>query len=286
MRNLTNPEYIKQFFKHHGFRPKDYMGQNFLVDETVLGKIIAAAKLTDQDTVLEVGPGLGVLTEELVKKAHRVIAVEKDKKLFKLLNYELRITNSKSAIRNIQLINQDILHFNLEKEIIGSYKVVANIPYYLTSHLIQVLLTAKHKPALIVLLVQKEVAERMTAVPGEMSLLGVSVQFFSQAEIISTVSRASFWPEPEVDSAIIKFEPKNKFPQVKDEQLFFRIVKAGFAGKRKQLHNTLSAGLHLNKNETNFLLEQSGISPDLRAQNLSLTQWVGFYENYIRTHLD
>lgn len=282
MNNLTNPNYLKSFLKQSGLKPKHYLGQNFLVDEDVLQEIIATAQLKKSDTVLEVGPGLGVLTQELVKHAGKVIAVEKDERMVELLRQELPPTPSliKEGVEkppdkrgSYILVNQDILKFHLDKHIFGPYKVVANIPYYLTSHLIKYFLEQKNKPQLMVLVVQKEVGERVVAQPGELSVLGISVQFFADAEIAAVVPKESFWPIPKVDSAILRIEPKEKYPEVTDHKLFFRIIKTAFAGKRKQIHNTL-ANLHLSKEKVFEILTEAKINPSDRPQELGLQEWV------------
>lgn len=266
---LIDADYIKRQLGHRG--PKDFFGQNFLVDGEVLSSIVQAAAISKNDTILEVGPGLGVLTWELVQKAGKVIAVEKDKSLVPILKSNLK------EFKNLTILNEDILSFHLEKSISGPYKVVANIPYYLSSHLFRYLLDLKLKPELIVLMVQKEVGERIVATPGELSILGISVQMKADVKIARYVSKQSFWPIPKVDSAIIIIKPKNKYPQIKDEKLFFRIVKAAFSGKRKQIHNTLAAGFTLNKEETQKLLLKIGIDPKTRPQDLSIEEWIALY---------
>ncbi|OGE84023.1 MAG: hypothetical protein A3B95_00370 [Candidatus Doudnabacteria bacterium RIFCSPHIGHO2_02_FULL_43_13b] len=337
--NLTNIDELKNFLKHSGLRPKDYLGQNFLVDQEVLQEIILAADLKPTDTVLEVGPGLGVLTEELLKKAGKVIAVEKDERLFEILSLSLRggtrkrtdeaispeIATRPSVARDdkrqsVKLIHQDILRFHLEKYISGPYKVVANIPYYLTSKLFQYFLQQQNKPKLLVLMVQKEVGERVAAKVGDLSVLGISVQIQADVEIVQRrslspsprlvldkeigdlikgsdkipdpaaanalagrqvrdgfgnkqfpliVPKTSFWPVPEVDSVILKITPKEKFPEIKDQKFFFSIVKMAFAGKRKQIKNTIKniEALHL-----------AGIDPTTRPQDISIEQWIILYK--------
>jgi 16S rRNA (adenine1518-N6/adenine1519-N6)-dimethyltransferase len=263
--NLANLSELKNFLHQHNFRPKDYMGQNFLVDEDALNEIVRAGDLKPSDVVLEVGPGLGVLTKELVARAEKVIAVEKDEKLVRVLQSEIR--NPK-----LVLINQDILRFNLDEHITGPYKVVANIPYYLTSKLIQYFLEQKNQPELLVLMIQKEVGERITAQPGELSILAISVQIYSDPEIVSFVSKQSFWPVPEVDSVILKITPKDKYgSQITDYRSFFRVIKTAFAGKRKQIKNTI---------KNTEALEKAGIDPTLRPQDLKIEQWIELYKNY------
>ncbi len=267
MNQLTNPSYLKDLFRHYNLKPKDYFGQNFLVDEIVLDQIVNAGDLKKTDTVVEVGPGLGILTQELAKKAGRVIAIEKDRHLLPILKVNIK------EFSNVEVHNQDALKFNFENQIKGQYKVVANIPYYLTSHLFQHFLAQKNRPTSLVLLVQKEVAQRVTAEPGNLSILGISVQLFAKPEIVSIVDKRSFWPIPKVDSAIIKITPWNEY-KVKDEKEFFRLVKIGFSAKRKQLHNNLSSGLKKTTEETKKWLTENGIDPQSRAEDLSVSQWV------------
>jgi 16S rRNA (adenine1518-N6/adenine1519-N6)-dimethyltransferase len=247
--------------KNSKITPKHHLGQNFLQDDEVLKKIIDAAELDSDDVVLEVGPGLGVLTKELIKKVKHVIAVEKDERLFSDL--------SRLRQDGLTLINQDVLRFNLPENIKGPYKVVANIPYYLTSKLFQYFLEQKDKPELLILMVQKEVGERVVAKPGELSILGISVQIYADVEIVSYVDKKSFWPIPEVDSVILKINPKEKYPEIKDKKLFFRIIKTAFAGKRKQLKNTI---------KDIESLKRSGIDPCLRPQDVNLEQWIELYK--------
>lgn len=261
--NITNTEQFKNYLRSHGFKPKDYLGQNFLVDDEVLAQIIKAADLKKTDTVLEVGPGLGVLTRELVKTSKEVWAIEKDKRLVNILKTEF------AGNEKLKIINEDILRFHIQKNIQSEYKVVANIPYYLTSKLFQYFLEQKNPPELMVLMVQKEVGERVVAKPGELSILGISVQVYANAEIVVQVPKTSFWPVPKVDSVILKIVPKEKYPEIEDKKLFFSIVKRAFAGKRKQIHNTI-------KNPE--ALERAEIDPKLRPQDISLEKWISLYK--------
>ncbi|HYC79527.1 MAG TPA: 16S rRNA (adenine(1518)-N(6)/adenine(1519)-N(6))-dimethyltransferase RsmA [Candidatus Binatia bacterium] len=274
MNQLTQPNFIKDLFRHYQLKPKDYMGQNFLVDEIALDDIVSAADLKKTDIVVEVGPGVGVLTQQLAQRAGQVISIEKDRTLLDVLDLNLK------EYQNVKVINQDVLRVDLGKLVKDPYKVVANIPYYLTSHLFQFFLAQENKPQLMVLLVQKEVGERVTAKPGEMSLLAVSVQLFAKPVMLQIVDRNSFWPSPKVDSVILKLTPHEIRPEIDDEKLFFRIVKVGFAGKRKQLHNNLSNGLKLNTTDVYSLLETVKIDPKSRAQDLSLQDWINLCEAY------
>lgn len=266
MNHLTDPHFIKDLFRHYQLKPKDYMGQNFLVDEIALDEIVRAGDLKKTDTVIEVGPGLGVLTQQLASRTKKVIAIEKDRTLIDILNFNMQ------DHKNFILHNQDVLRFNFSKQVEGRYKVIANIPYYLTSKLIEVFLSLENKPELMVFLIQKEVGERIVAQPGSLSVLGLSVQFFADAEIIYQVPRTSFWPQPKVDSVVIRITPRHKYDA--DEKLFFRIAKIGFSGKRKQLHNTLSAGLKIPSDEIKLILTDAGIDPMARPQELSVEQWL------------
>jgi 16S rRNA (adenine1518-N6/adenine1519-N6)-dimethyltransferase len=246
------------------------MGQNFLIDENVLNKIVETANIKKDDVILEIGPGLGILTIELAKKAERVIAVEKDKDLCETLKQILK----DQKINNVEIINEDVLKiFNSQFTIfnkfsISNYKVVANIPYYLTSPLIRKFLETNNKPDEIVLMIQKEVAQRICASPPKMSLLAVSVQFYAKPKIISFVSKNSFYPAPKVDSAIITITPNvgHTMSHINTEK-FFKLVKTGFSAKRKMLKNNLP----------NIDLEKFGFDPKVRAENLTIDDWIGLY---------
>ena len=252
------------------------MGQNFLISRKIFQKIIEAAGLKGGDIVLEIGPGMGVLTKELAARAKKVIAVEKDKKMVEILKETL------AYYKNVEIIGEDILKITDFKEEITDYKIVANIPYYLTSPLIRKFLENppgdKH-PKEMILMVQKEVAERICAKPPKMSLLAVSVQFYAEPKIIFYVPGESFFPKPKVDSAIIGILPlKNK--RDIDSGLFFKIAKAGFSQKRKQLSNNLSRGLKITKEKANLWLLKNDISPGRRAETLSVYEWISLAKSY------
>jgi len=271
--DLTNKDYLIQHLKQHGLWAKKSLGQNFLVDKEVLDKIIEAAELSKNDTVLEIGPGAGALTEELVNNAGKVIAIEKDERLAGAL--ELRIKNSELS-DNIEIVVGDALDFDTKKPMPNAYKLVANIPYYITSKILEKYLSAENKPEMIVLLVQKEVAERICAKPGNLSLLAISVQYYGEPEIVDIVPKESFFPVPEVDSAIIKIRIKNKELRIKqDEKEFFKVVKAGFRARRKTLFNNLKSGISLNSGQIEGLLDKMNISRNARAQELTIKQWSG-----------
>lgn len=275
--DLTNISVIKNILKMHGLWASKKLGQNFLISKSVLDKIIKSPDIKKEDTILEIGPGIGTLTKELCKKGGKVIAVEKDSELINVLNENVKEFN------NLKIINSDILNFNLEKEIKGSYKVVANIPYYITSHLIRKFMEEKFKPSLIVLMVQKEVAERIIASPPKMNLLSVSVKFYAKPELISYVSSDSFYPKPKVDSAIIKIIINDQGSRIKgmDEKKFFRIVKIGFSSPRKKLINNLSGGLMIPKEEVHYLLSKANIDVHVRAQELSIDDWLRLYKELL-----
>lgn len=247
------------------------LGQHFLVDRDVLANVVEAAELAHEDVVIEVGPGLGVLTEELAAKANRIITVELDDKLADILRQRL------APAGNVTVVNGDILKLE-PSALIGNksidYKVVANLPYYITSAVIRHFLEASQKPSLMVFMVQKEVAEAIVAEPGRMSLLSVSVQFYGKPQIAGYAPAACFYPPPEVDSAILRID---LYPQpavaVDDVDGFFRLVKAGFTASRKQLPNSLALGLGLPKAEVIPLLDEAGIISQRRAETLSLEEW-------------
>lgn len=267
-------EQVKLISKTYDIFPQKSKGQNFLIDVDVLEDIVSAANLNNQDTVLEVGPGLGILTEQLVKNAKKVISIELDKRLYNFLKTQFIGT------KNLELINEDILRFQPSSHGLKNYKIVANLPYNITSTFLKKFLTIENKPTDMTLLVQKEVAERMCAGPGQMSLLGLSIQLYSSPEIISLVKAKSFWPAPKVDSAIIKLssiKSKNEVDKALGgvtEKRFWQIAKVGFFAKRKQLQNNLSSGLHISTDEAINVLEKAKFDPKIRAQNLSVDDWI------------
>jgi 16S rRNA (adenine1518-N6/adenine1519-N6)-dimethyltransferase len=248
--------------------PKKSLGQHWLYDEASLQAMVHAAGVQPVDTVLEIGPGLGTLTKLLVEQAAQVVAVEFDDAL-------ARDLPSRVPANNLRVVHEDILHFDLT-QLPPDYKVAANIPYYLTSNLLRVLCESQNSFRQAALLIQKEVAARVCAQPGSMSLLSVSVQFYCEASLGGLVPAELFTPPPKVDSQILKLvrRPQPLFPDV-DTKLFFRVVKAGFSQRRKTILNSLSAGLHLSREQTTQLLQQAHILPTTRAQNLSLSDWHG-----------
>jgi 16S rRNA (adenine1518-N6/adenine1519-N6)-dimethyltransferase len=261
---------VRALLRRFGLHPKKSLGQNFLVDERALARVAGAAELNPDDTVLEIGPGLGSLTRYLAQAARRVVAVELDADLLPALDFSLR------PYANVEVIHADILAVNLARQVDPppGYKVVANIPYYITSALVRYLLEAPARPARIVLTVQQEVAERMVAQPNEMNLLSVSVQFYSQPRIVARLPASAFYPRPEVDSAVMVLDVRSQpAVAVEDVDHFFRVVKAGFSQKRKQLRNSLSGGLRLANAQVDALLAEAGIASQRRAETLTLAEW-------------
>lgn len=266
--DLTNLDQLRAAMAVAGMRANKALGQHFLVDREALEAVIEASGAGPNDTVLEVGPGLGVMTRPLTERAGKVVAVEADERLAQLLRHD--------APENLEVVTSDILKFDFSGLPRG-YKVAANIPYYLTSKLVRLLLENENPPSAMALLIQKEVAARIAAAPGDMSILAVSVQYYAEAEITRLVPPKSFWPAPEVDSAVIRIvrRPEPLFPA--DPARLFRLVKAGFGEKRKQLKNSLSGGLRLPAEEAAALLTSAGLSPTARAQELSLVDWERLY---------
>lgn len=267
--NEIPPLNVAAILKRHGLRANKSLGQNFLQDPFALAKIVAAADVQPTDTVLEIGPGLGSLTRYLAASAKEVIAVELDQNLIPPLRAIL------ASHQNVTVIQGNILELSV-KEIIqkDGYLVAANIPYYITSAVIRHLLESDSKPRRIVLTIQKEVAERICAQPGEMSLLALSVQVYGKPYIAERIPAEAFFPTPKVDSAVLCIDIYPS-PQIKKELLadFFRLIKAGFSQKRKTLRNSLSAGLHIAPTSAEDMLTKANIDPKRRAETLSLIEW-------------
>ncbi len=273
----TNPllTEAKRVLNRAGLRARKGLGQHFLVDNEVLEIVVKAAELKTSDIVIEVGPGLGILTWELARQAGRVIAVELDDNLAVMLEKKF------AAVTNVAIVNKDILKSNPVSLLSGcnistsnGYKLVANLPYYITSAALRHFLEAELKPELLVVMVQKEVAQVIAAQPGDMSLLSVGVQFYGKPTIVAEVSAGSFYPQPKVDSAVLKIEVHPKpVVAVNDVEGFFNLVRAGFGTRRKQMVNSIARGAGLKKEVTKSLLGKSGIEPTRRAETLSLEEW-------------
>jgi 16S rRNA (adenine1518-N6/adenine1519-N6)-dimethyltransferase len=255
--------------KRHGLRANKSLGQNFLQDPFALKEIIASAQIQATDTVLEIGPGLGSLTRYLAASAKEVIAIELDRNLLAPLQAVL------APYQNVRVIQGDILELSVEDIInANDYLVVANIPYYITSAVIRHLLESNTKPRRIILTIQKEVAERICAKPGDMSLLALSVQIYGKPYIAARIPAEAFFPAPKVDSAVLCIDIY-PVPQIKTELLntFFHLIKAGFSQKRKTLRNSLSSGLHIASSAAEEMLVQANIDSKRRAETLSIEEW-------------
>ena len=276
--------------RHFDLKARKGLGQHFLIDRDVLGLITSAAELTPADVIMEIGPGLGVLTTELARQAGWVVAIELDSKLAAILEQTL------APFDNVTIVNEDILQVEpaalLREQKTGfppainnpfNYKVVANLPYYITAHVLRHFLEASVKPQIMVVMVQKEVAEAIVAEPGQMSLLSISVQFYGKPQIISNVPAQCFYPAPEVDSAILRIDI---YPQpvvaVTNKGSFFELVRAGFTASRKQIGNSLTQGLGLSKPEVVSLLGRAGIVPQRRAETLTLDEWAQLWQVFTR----
>jgi 16S rRNA (adenine1518-N6/adenine1519-N6)-dimethyltransferase len=283
----------KKLLREHGIRPRKGLGQNFLVDPAALKRIVAAADLSSGDIVLEVGPGLGGLTRLLAAEAGHVVAVELDAQLAEALREIL------GDLSNVTIVYGDILALSPAALIADAtrrctgeatlrpyaagfqYKVVANLPYYITSAILRHLLEATYPPQVTVITVQREVAQRILASPGDMSLLAVSVQFYGQPRMVARIPAGAFYPTPKVDSAIVRIDRHERPPvDIEDVAGFFQVVRAGFGQRRKQLHNALAAGLELPGREVEMALERAGIERRRRAETLSLTEWGALYRAF------
>lgn len=265
---LTNRHDLKVAMQLAGIAPRKGLGQHFLIDQESLEAIIEAAGVTKSDTVLEIGPGLGVMTTPLTKLAGAVVAVEADRVLGELLQ--------RDRPSNLVVENQDIMAFDLTTLPKG-YKVVANIPYYLTSKIFRLLLESPNPASCMSLLIQKEVAERAVAKPGSMSVLALSVQYYAEAELVRVVERHKFWPAPKVDSAVLRLVRRTHPAFEADTERLFRLIKAGFGEKRKMLKNSLAGGLNITVEAAAQMLLAADIASQARAQELDLPSWQRLY---------
>jgi 16S rRNA (adenine1518-N6/adenine1519-N6)-dimethyltransferase len=274
----------RQLLRQFGFKTKKRLGQHFLIDEAVLEHILSAAELSPGDIVVEVGSGLGILTEGLAKRGVKVIAVELDSKLVALLKKRL------AAFPDVKIIQADILKVTPQRllqnnlhasELVRGYKVIANLPYYITSPVLRHFLEAQPRPSEMVVMVQKEVGEAIAATPGKMSLLSVKTQFYSKPAIISYVPAASFYPPPKVDSVILRMDVYSRPTiEVSDVAGFFDMVMHGFSAPRKQLRNSLAHSLGMPPSQVASLLEKAGIEAKRRAETLSLEEWRKLWETF------
>jgi 16S rRNA (adenine1518-N6/adenine1519-N6)-dimethyltransferase len=274
--DLTRVATARRLLRRHGVRLNKRFGQHLLVDRAALAQIVSAAELAPGDVVLEVGAGMGVLTVELAQRARRVVAVELEQAILPVLYEVLR------PYHNVEVIERNLLEVDPVAAFGDQpYKLVANLPYYITAPTLRHFLESGNAPRRLVIMVQREVARRIVAAGGDLSLLGVSVQFYGRPRIIAEVPAGSFLPPPEVDSAIVRIDVyAQPAVDVTNRDRFFRIVRAGFTQKRKQLHNALSAGFGLRADEARSWLERAGIDPKRRAETLRLEDWQRLYEAF------
>ncbi len=284
--DLTNRETIEVLLERHKTKPTRSLGQNFLIDKNVLLKICSCALISKKDTIVEVGAGLGTLTVCLAKEAYKVIAIEKDAKMISALKETVKNFN------NVELVHGDILKLFKSPEKLNipeKYKVIANLPYCVASQTIKKFLTSECSPSSMVVMVQKEVAERIIAKPPRMNMLAVFIQFYADVEKIIHVGSGSFWPSPKITSAIIKITPFKSKKGYLFEELFFKLLKAGYRHPRKQLatnfikfDNRGSKGLELKRKNAVSLMHMAGIDPKRRAESLSLEEWIYLTEKFLK----
>lgn len=262
---------IAALLRAHDLHPRKRLGQNFLTDPVALERIVAAADLLPDDIVVEVGAGAGTLTRPLAERAGRVVAIELDDDLVKVLHEQV------SNLPNVEIYHGDVRQYSTTGFPHRGYKVVGNLPYYITSAVLRHFLSREPRPRLLVVTVQREVAERIVADPGAMSLLSVSVQFYGLPRIVARIPAGAFYPPPKVDSAVLRIDVGEEqavtLEEGVDDAAFFHVVRAGFSQKRKTLRNSLSAGLRLPPVVIEDRLRQIGIEPRRRAETLSLPEW-------------
>jgi len=264
MSSLTSPKAICQRYQ---IKPLRRRGQNFLTNDFVIKKVLEAADLNKKDNVLEIGPGLGALTKELAEKTKKVVAIEIDRQLVRVLINELK------DFKNIKVVQEDIRKIKPLDYGLKNYKIVSNLPFNITGLVFKQFLAGLNKPEIIVVILQKEVGERIIAQPPRMSKLSVMIQFYGQAEIVSNIKKDNFWPKPNVDSVILKIKPFSS-PLFKDEFMFFQIVRAGFSSPRKYLLNNLEKSAMISKEKGKKIFEQINLDKKIRAQALSVEEWI------------
>lgn len=280
MPNLSNPSAVREILERHGFRFSKSLGQNFLINPSVCPRMAELGGAAPGVGVLEIGPGIGVLTAELASRAEKVVSVEIDKRLIPVLEETL------AGCGNVSIINDDVLRVDLHRLLAEQFAglqvaVCANLPYYLTSPIIMHLLESRLPVQSVTVMVQKEAAARLCALPGtrDVGAVSIAVRYFSEPRVLFPVSRGSFMPAPNVDSAVIRLDIRDTPPvQVSDEALFFRVVRASFGQRRKTLANALSAGLSLSKPEICSVLDAAGVPRTARAEQLSLAQFAQIAE--------
>jgi 16S rRNA (adenine1518-N6/adenine1519-N6)-dimethyltransferase len=264
---ISEKKRIKKLIKEKKLFPLKKWGQNFLTSKIIIKRIVSEAHLKENDQILEIGPGLGILTEELIKKTKKVIAVEKDRRLVVFLREKFKTVN------NLEIIEGDILKITNQLGFKNNYKVIANLPYSISLRVIRKFLQSKNPPSEMILMVQKEVAQRICAQKPKVNLASLMVQFYARAKILFFVSRKYFLPAPKVDGAVIKIFGIKKNSSKINEEIFFKIVRIGFAFPRKTLANNLVYGLKLNKQEVEKVLLENDINPSIRASFLDLEDW-------------
>lgn len=275
--DLTNVRELRNLLYAHGMRPNKSFGQNFLIDRSVLMQIVDAAEIDPADQILEVGAGTGVLTRELAQRARRVVAVELERDMLALL------AKTTGMYANVELVARNLLYLD-PTEVFGAeaYKLVANLPYYITAPTFRHFLESANPPRLIVVMVQQEVAQRIVARPGDLSLLAVSIQFYGQPRIVAHVPAKAFYPAPKVDSAILRIDVKAETPlTLAERDSFFKVVQAGFSERRKQLHNALTSGLHRKNEDVRASLAAAHIDISRRAETLSIEEWLRLWQTGI-----
>ena len=250
--------------------PLKSLGQNFLIKESILRKISSFAEIKEDDFILEIGAGFGNLTKELAKKAKKVLAIEKDKRMVNLAKEFLK------DFKNVEILNEDVLKIDLSKlNLQKEYKVVGNLPYHISKPVIQKFLKIKEKPSLMIFLVQKEVAQRICAKAPKTNFLALFIQFYANAKILDYVKKDYFWPRPKVDGAILKIEPlKNGYQKIINPEIFFKVLKAGFFHPRKQIINNLTSLLKQDKIKIIEILQKNKIPKTKRPENLNLKTWI------------
>lgn len=263
----TLDQELRYLLKRHGIAPNKRMGQHFLIDAGVRDDIVRAAKLARDEHVLEVGPGPGILTQALMDAVTRLTVIEADERFVRVLEPLKRVHPG------LRVVHGDVLRVNIPELFADRpYVVVANLPYQITSIFFRVMWGSSHPPERMIVMIQREVAERIMAKPGQMSLLALMIQLYARVSWVRDVPRACFWPVPDVDSAVIRMV-RRTHSEVADPEKLLRIARMGFAGKRKQLHGTLAVGLHRTSPEIKQLLEGLNIDPRVRPQELSIEQW-------------
>jgi len=269
--NLYSKKNIINLFKKYNIKPQKKLGQNFLIDKNIIKKIIRSSNISKNDIVLEIGPGIGTLTIELSKKVKKVIAIEKDKTIIKILK------ETTKGFKNIKIINQDILKIKKIK-INKKYKIIANLPYYIFFPILKKLLEEENPPHEMILTIQKEVAQKIVKKPPKANFLSIFINFYCDSKILFFIPKESFWPKPKVDGAVIKLSNiKNKNLEV-DKFLFYKVIKIGFSSPRKKIINNYFNNIKLNKKEVYNLFNKININPNLRPENLSLKDWIKLTE--------